>query len=263
VYVFKQNKDGPNNWGQDKKLVASDAAAEDRFGEALASNGDLLVVGAPLRDEVGVDSGAAYVFSRVGGWPETAKLTASNLAAGDELGTAVSVSNVAAIVGSPRSAATIDAGSAYVYTNVFAQPINYCVSGTTASGCQAVISATGTPSASSATGFDVAVTNVEGLKDGLIYFSVNGQQSAPWGNSQSGQCVVPPARRTGLQVGVGTNGGCDGVFQLDFNAWMTANPTKAPESGDVAYMQCWFRDPLNPSNKTSSLSNAMKFAICP
>ena len=142
-------------------------------------------------------------------------------------------------------------------------PVSYCTAGVTASGCQALISATGSPSLSAATGFDVAVAGVEGAKDGILFFGTGGRQANPWGNGTSFQCVVPPVRRTGLQVGVGTSGLCDGSFVLDFNAWMAAQPTKAPAASETVQMQCWFRDPLNTSNQTTSLSEALEFVVAP
>jgi hypothetical protein len=139
----------------------------------------------------------------------------------------------------------------------------YCVAGTTASGCNALVSATGSASRSSPTGFVVAVAGGEGQKDGMIYFGTNGAQAGAWGNGTSLQCVVPPAQRTGIQQGVGTAGGCDNLYQLDFNAWMSANPVKAPPAGGVAYLQCWFRDPASTSNRGTSLSDALSFGVCP
>jgi hypothetical protein len=141
--------------------------------------------------------------------------------------------------------------------------VNYCTAGTTANGCTALVSASGTPSASAASGFDLAVTGGEGSKDGILFFGTNGRQANPWGNGTSYQCVVPPVVRTGLQSGTGTNGACDGGLTLDFNAWMSANPQKAPATGVVVDLQCWFRDPLNTSNQTTSLSDALEFTICP
>jgi hypothetical protein len=145
----------------------------------------------------------------------------------------------------------------------FTSVSTYCTPGTTASGCNAEISATGAPSLSAPAGFDVSVSSVEGKKDGILFFSTNGQQANPWGTGTSFQCVVPPVKRTSLQTGTGTSGACDGSFQLDFNAWMAAHPAKAPAAGEVASMQCWFRDPLNTSNETTSLSDALSFQICP
>jgi hypothetical protein len=139
----------------------------------------------------------------------------------------------------------------------------YCTAGTTASGCHAVMSSAGAASASAGVGFDVSVLSVEGSKSGVIFFSTGGAQAQPWGNSSSFQCVVPPLVRTGTLPGIGTNGACDGSFQLDFNAWMAAHPNKAPAAGESAYLQCWFRDPHNTSNQTTSLSNALWASVCP
>jgi hypothetical protein len=139
----------------------------------------------------------------------------------------------------------------------------YCTAGTTASGCRASISSSGTPSRSAPAGFLVDVDTAEGDKDGMFFFSTNGRQANPWGSGSSYQCVVPPVKRTGLQIGVGTSGACDGHFQIDFNTWMAANPIKAPPAGVEANMQCWFRDPWNTSNQTTSLSNALEFYVNP
>ena len=148
-------------------------------------------------------------------------------------------------------------------TASFSSVSTYCTPGTTASGCNAQISAAGAASLSAPDGFDVSVSAVEGAKDGLLFFSTNGQQAAPWGNGTSFQCVVPPVVRTGFQSGTGTAGACNGSFQLDFNTWMAAHPTQSPAAGEQVSMQCWFRDPLNTSNQSTSLSDALTFAVCP
>ena len=127
---------------------------------------------------------------------------------------------------------TISAGSpvqlevALVPTSTAA--VSYCTPGTTASGCTALLSGTGTPSASAASGFDVLASTVEGQKDGLFFFGTNGPQANSWGSGTSFQCVVPPVQRTGLAVGSGTTGLCDGSFNLDFNAWMNATRPRPP-----------------------------------
>ena len=48
------------------KLIASDAAANDRFGAAVAIDGDTAIVGALDDDDAGTNSGTAYVFVRSG-----------------------------------------------------------------------------------------------------------------------------------------------------------------------------------------------------
>ncbi len=46
AYVFMRNAGGPGNWGQVKKIVASDAEQGDGVGEKVAISGDVAVVGA-------------------------------------------------------------------------------------------------------------------------------------------------------------------------------------------------------------------------
>jgi len=144
--------------------------------------------------------------------------------------------------------------------------VSYCTAGTSASGCQATLAATGTPSATASSGFVVSAGGVEGSKDGLFFFGVNGRQANSWGNGTSFQCVVPPVSRAGLLASSGTNGSCDGSFAQDLNALWCATcpkPSKNPGSGTTAQIQLWHRDPMNTSNQTTGLSDALEFLVCP
>jgi len=140
---------------------------------------------------------------------------------------------------------------------------NYCTAGVSATGCTALLSSSGAPSASAATGFMVTADFVEGSKDGLYFFGSNGQQAVSWGNGTSFQCVAPPVKRAGVQTGVGTPGSCDGSFAQDMNARWQAKPAQNPGAGAVVQLQLWYRDPLNTSNQTTSLSDAIEFIVCP
>ena len=144
--------------------------------------------------------------------------------------------------------------------------VNYCTAGTSANGCQAALSATGTPSASAPAGFELRAANVEGNKRGIFFLASNGRQANPWGNGSSWQCVVPPVRRTGTLSEVGTNGACDGSFTQDLNAiWCPGCPKPGanPGVGGIVQAQLWYRDPQNTSNQTTSLSDALEFAVLP
>src|SRR6185436_11880672 len=92
-------------------------AAGDLFGSSVAVAGDTAVVGAPLRDGKGKDSGAAYVFVRSGvTWSQQAKLLADDGAAGDEFGISVAVSGDTAVVGAySRDDKGTDSGAAYAF----------------------------------------------------------------------------------------------------------------------------------------------------
>ena len=107
------------SWVQEAKLTASDGAADDQFGTSVSISGDVIVVGAFFDDDNGRFSGSAYVFQEPpGGWvtmTETAKLTASDGAAGDLFGFSVSVSGDVAVVGAQLHDDNGTAsGSAYV-----------------------------------------------------------------------------------------------------------------------------------------------------
>jgi len=110
---------GTDPWTLSGTLVASDGAANDFLGRSVAIDGDTAVVGAGGSDVGGNDSqGAAYVYVRSGGaWTQQIKLTASDGAAADEFGFAVSISGDTIIVGSRfvNADGINGRGAAYVY----------------------------------------------------------------------------------------------------------------------------------------------------
>ncbi len=144
-----------------------------------------------------------------------------------------------------------------------ADAVSYCTAGTSASGCQALLTASGVASASSSSGFFVSAAGSEGSKDGLFFFGTSGRQANPWGNGTSLQCVVPPVRRGALLSGVGTLGACDGTAFEDLNARWTEKPSQNPGAGALVQVQYWYRDPLNSSNQTTSLSDAVEVLVGP
>jgi hypothetical protein len=74
----------------------------DRFGEAVAISGDLLVAGAKYDNEAGHSAGAAYLFRNVGGvWRQEAKLIGDQTDEGDILGWSVAVDGERVVLGAP------------------------------------------------------------------------------------------------------------------------------------------------------------------
>ncbi len=120
VYVFVRSA---GIWIQQAVLTVSSGSAGDRFGWAVALDGDTALVGAPGREVDGnADEGVAYVFTRSGtNWRRAAVLTAQDGAAADAFGTSVALSGDAAIVGSHGHdvGAVADQGAAYVYVRTF------------------------------------------------------------------------------------------------------------------------------------------------
>ena len=103
-------------WDQTAKLTASDAAASDNLGASVSISGNTLVVGSP-NATVGANAeqGAAYVFTGSGSaWSQIAKLTASDGAAYDRFGDAISIDGNTIVVG--PGYASSSGGAAYVFT---------------------------------------------------------------------------------------------------------------------------------------------------
>ncbi len=270
VYVFYRDLGGPGNWGEVKKITVPDGGADDWFGrgDGLAIQGDILLVGATGHDAAGQDAGAVYAFQRdypvADAWGQIAKI--DGFRPGQWFGKSIAIDGDVTVVGAPLDDTFgSEAGAIYVFEQPWALGgfTTYCTAGTSAFGCQALLSATGTASATVPSGFVLSADQVEGTHDGVFFFGTNGQQANPWGNGTSYQCVVPPVKRTGLLVGTGTAFQCDGVFTLDFNAYWTQKPNHNPGAGALVQTQLWYRDPFNTSNQTTSLSEAGEFAVCP
>ena len=69
------------------KLNALDAEGGDNFGHKVVAEDDRIIIGAPGVEDLGVNSGAVYVFERTGGgWVQTAKIVASDGEAEDQFG---------------------------------------------------------------------------------------------------------------------------------------------------------------------------------
>jgi hypothetical protein len=117
AYLFERNHGGANNWGEIRKLTASDAAAGDQFGYHVALNGDTAIVGAPFDDDNGNQSGSAYLFDRNQGgannWGEVKKLAASDAAFDYVFGVSVALSGDRAIVGANGESSST--GAAYSF----------------------------------------------------------------------------------------------------------------------------------------------------
>lgn len=78
-------------WTHDQTLFSDAPAPNDRFGSAVAVEGDLIAVGAPFDDTTGNDDGAVFVFRWLGGvWIQEDKLISTMISDG-ELGTSVDI----------------------------------------------------------------------------------------------------------------------------------------------------------------------------
>ncbi len=132
AYVFVQPAAGWASGTQTAKLTASNGGVSDQLGSSVAISGNTIVAGA---DSATVNSnslqGAVYVFDEpAGGWADatqTAKLTASNGAAGNSLGTSVANMGNTLVAGAPG--ADGGTGAVYVFGSVAATALSSSLSG--------------------------------------------------------------------------------------------------------------------------------------
>lgn len=151
VYVFRKGALGV--WSQEAYVKPSNASTSDYFGEVVALSGDTLVVGAQYEasdfnavtngapaqtNEVGIESGAVYVFQRTGGsWAQQAFIKPAKSENFANFGRSVAVDGDYLVVGAPNDksdftgiihGAGVDAtatlnsyGSVYVYRRTGSQ----------------------------------------------------------------------------------------------------------------------------------------------
>jgi ELWxxDGT repeat protein len=117
AYVFAREN---GVWGQQAKLLASDATSGSAFGNAVALDAGTALIGAFGDEEA---RGAAYVFTENSGtWSEQAKLigadSRSSSGFGDQLGIAVALDGDTAVIGAnyDSDGPLFRAGSAYIFT---------------------------------------------------------------------------------------------------------------------------------------------------
>ncbi len=122
AYIFRRDEGGLDNWGEIKKLTASDGAANDKFGVSVAIDGDTVIVGAIGDDDL---KGSASIFRRDEGgpnnWGEVKKLTPPTsqspfpfpFPVPESFGTAVAISGDTAVVGAALHDFFL--GSVFVY----------------------------------------------------------------------------------------------------------------------------------------------------
>jgi phage pi2 protein 07 len=86
VYIYRKDQD---NWILQAKITAPDPTLQDYFGisSSLSSDGQTLAVGASANDNMGVNSGCVYIFTRRGNdWRFRYKVYPNDVIAGQSFG---------------------------------------------------------------------------------------------------------------------------------------------------------------------------------
>ncbi len=125
AYIFYRNQFAADAWGQVQTLTNANPAADDRFGAAVAIEGDTCAIGSPYRDESSMtDGGAVYIFARnYGGdnaWAQVEELSGgvgSYVYTNDRFGSSLALDHNVLVVGSPwkSSVASTSGGAVFVF----------------------------------------------------------------------------------------------------------------------------------------------------
>lgn len=140
VYVFTRTG---STWTQQAYIKASNSGVGDEFGRSVALDGETLAVGAYREDSNGTgvdsgaeaddsvtDSGAVYIFTRIGStWAQQTYIKASNASANNRLGYAIALTGDTLVAGSSgedgdstgiggdqNNNSATDSGAVYVFT---------------------------------------------------------------------------------------------------------------------------------------------------
>ena len=105
------------NWSQRQKVTSTPRGVGAQFANAVAINGNTMVVGARFDATTASQAGAAYVYVLSGGtWTQQAVLLAPDGAGADKFGYSVGVAEDTIVVGSYNDDSPLsNAGSAYVF----------------------------------------------------------------------------------------------------------------------------------------------------
>lgn len=122
VYIYYKDFGGLNNWGEVKKVTASDGKTTDYFGYSVSMDSSTLAVGAI--EGKGIDTiptGAVYVYHKNQGggnnWGEITKILSSDIDTNDAFGASVFLSNDTLAVGAPEKdeVSFPQSGAAYLF----------------------------------------------------------------------------------------------------------------------------------------------------
>ena len=117
--IYERNLGGSNQWGFLKRVLASDSAAANKFGNGIGVDGDNIVSGAPGNDSLGDDAGSSYVYNRntdgANQWSQVRQFV-PRAGIGSLYGSATALSHSTVVVGAPQEATSGSRfGSVYIY----------------------------------------------------------------------------------------------------------------------------------------------------
>jgi hypothetical protein len=143
-----------------------------------------------------------------------------------------------------------------------AQPVTYCTGKTSSLGCVPFVSTSGTPSATATAPFGIRAGDVLPGEIGfLLYGSKTSNLSFHGGKlcikAQITRLLPPQSAKA-----IGTPP-CSGLIKRDFNQRIQSGVDPQLTAGRRVVAQWSLRDPADPAGFGDSLTDAVRFEICP
>jgi hypothetical protein len=139
----------------------------------------------------------------------------------------------------------------------------YCTPELVGTGCEVLLDASGSPSASQGFGFHLSADLLPNGQRANLVYSLSGAANLPFGSGRL--CIAAPLARVGYVStgGQATGSGCSGSFDFDFNARITSGVDPALLAGQQVWAQLWVRTPGQIGLARHAFSDAATFAIGP
>jgi hypothetical protein len=270
AYVFTRPASGWSSVTQTARLTASDGAAFDQLGYSVAVSTDgSTVVAGPFQKRIGSNTGqgAMYVFVKpTFAWAsatETARLTASDGAANDSLGSSVAVSGDGSTVAAGAYVKNVGSNLAQGEAYVFVRPVSGWANGTEAArltasdgasndflGYSVAVSGDGATVAAGADGKDIGGNPNQGAVYAFVK-PVSGWASKTetatliatdgtiggllgWSTAVSGDGATVAAGARGTEVGPNVNQGKAYVFVRPVSGWASRGEAAGLTASDGA-----------------------------
>jgi len=141
----------------------------------------------------------------------------------------------------------------------------YCTAKVNSCGGTPQISSTGTPSASSSSGFTVTSSGARTGRGGLLIYTDNGRRNPPVPFSSGLLCINTPIRRSvPVTAAGGTPNNCDATVSIDMNAFAAGQLGGNPQgflSIPGTRIECsWWG--LDTTAHGAYLSDALTYTVC-
>jgi len=244
VHAFER---GPNGWVETQEITPPDLDVGDQFGISISIQGTRAAIGAPGADSAASDTGAVYMFERVGStWVQTDRFEPIEKIPADRMGTAVELNESRLFWAGYRAPARVIETSFGIQ-----ETTNFCAVNPNSTGAEALVQAVGCESIYS-NDLSVVTSGVPPHAGALTFAAMNAQQLPAYGGFL---CLQPPLLRIG-------GGLADAAGEITVPVDFANGPAANVTAGTTWRFQTIYRD-LAVAPNALNFSNGLEIELLP